>query len=213
MEKKIYIFDLDGTLIDSMTMAWEKVMLKYLDDHGVVYPPDIISRVVALGFQGLVAYYKEHFHINEPAEKMLADILNGLQGLYDNVIPAKPNVEETLIALREKGIRLNVLTASPHRFLDPCLKRLGLIGYFDNLWTVEDLGVTKADPRIYEIIAQKLGVATSDCVMVDDSLPSLRTAKSAGVFTVGIYDEISKHHENIIREFVDQYIYNFKELL
>ena len=213
MGKKVYIFDLDGTLIDSMTIGWNRVLLKYLDDRGIAYPSDIISQVIALGFKGIVQYYKTHFPLQESEEEVFSSLINGMQELYNNVFLAKSNVEETLRALKKRGARLNVLTASPHRFLDPCLKRLGLTDLFENLWSLEDFPTTKADPKIYELAAERLGVAPSDCAMVDDSISALRPAKEAGLATVGVYDEISASREAEMRALADKYIYNFKELL
>lgn len=213
MDKKAYIFDLDGTLIDSMTIGWNHVLLKYLDDRGIAYPADIISQVIALGFKGIVQYYKTHFPLQESEEEVFSSLINGMQELYNNVFLAKSNVEETLRALKKRGARLNVLTASPHSFLDPCLKRLGLTDLFENLWSLEDFPTTKADPKIYELAAERLGVAPSDCVMIDDSISALRPAKEAGLATVGVYDEISASREAEMRALADKYIYNFKELL
>ena len=211
--KKKYIFDLDGTLIDSMTIAWKYILLKFLDERGIDYPSDIIKRVITLGFPGIAAYYKEHFSVTETPEEIVAYFQDGLQELYDNVIPAKPHVEETLRTLKKRGMKLNVLTASPHSFLDPCLKRLGLTELFDNLWTLEDFPTTKADPKIYLLAAERLGVIPEDCVMVDDSIGAIRPSKAAGLTTVGVYDDVSKDCEAEMRATADTYIYDFKELL
>ena len=209
---KTYIFDLDGTLIDSMTMAWEHLLLKYLVDRNIDYPNDLIKSVITLGFAGVAKYYKEHFPIVESEKEIVAYFLKEMQVLYNERIPAKPYVLETLQILKERGASLNVLTASPHCFLDPCLKRLGMTEYFDHLWSGEDFPTTKADPKIYKLAAERLGRKVEDCVMVDDSIVAIKSAKEAGLQTIGVYDEVSKEYENELRAVGDQYIYTFQEL-
>jgi HAD superfamily hydrolase (TIGR01509 family) len=211
--KKAYIFDLDGTLVDSMPLAWKWVLFKYLDDRNIKYPKNLIREVIALGFDGMAKYYKEHFGIEDSWEEIVADFKKNLQGLYDEVIPAKPFVEEVLKILKERGHSLNILTGSPHCFLDPCIKRLGLEKYFDNMWSGDDFPMKKDDPKIYGLVAERLGSACENCVLVDDSVVPLRAARAAGWQTVGVYEEISKEFEKEIREYSDLFVYSFKELL
>ena len=213
MKKKAYIFDLDGTLLDSMTMAWKHALLEYLDGQGVVYPNDIIKRVVALGLPGVAKYYKENLAVEGSEEEIYASIIKKMQEKYNTVIPAKANVEALLKKLKAEGASLNVLTAGTHRLFDPCLKRLGLTDYFEHTWSTEEFAYTKAQPILYQEVARILGVEPSDCVMIDDSITALRPAKEAGFAVIGVYDEVSKDCEAEMRALCDLYIYNFEELL
>ena len=213
MKKKAYIFDLDGTLLDSMKIGWQRVLLGYLDEQGVSYPSDIIKRVVALGLKGVAKYYKENLQVGGSEEEVYSAIIEMMREQYATVIPAKGNVETLLKSLKGDGASLNVLTAGIHPLFDPCLKRLGLDKYFDNIWSTEEFAYTKADPALYKEVARILGFASEDCVMVDDSITALRPAKEAGFATVGVYDEVSKDYERDMRALCDLYIYDFNELL
>jgi HAD superfamily hydrolase (TIGR01509 family) len=209
MQKK-YVFDLDGTLVDSMP-HWCK-LTDFLTDRGIEYPPDLIKKIIALGLPGAAKYFKEHFPLTETVEEIYQSFIDRYIGFYETEIPAKDGVIETLFALKERGVSLNVLTASPHLFLDPCLKRLGIYDLFDNLWTVEDVG-SKAESATYLEVAKRLGVNPEDCVLFDDSVAPLLPAKAAGWSAVGVYDDFSGRYEDEMRKIADGYIYNLKELL
>ena len=91
--------------------------------------------------------------------------------------------------------------------------RLGVEKYFDHIWSTEDLGLKKTDPAIYAEVAKRLGVKAEECVMVDDNVNALKTAKQVGFYTIGIYDEVEKEKVQEMLDSTDQYIYDFKELL
>lgn len=213
MEAKAYIFDLDGTLVDSMTDGWIVMLKEYLAENGVAYSSELIKSIIALGLFETAIYFKENLGFKKAPEEIVQDFKNALRVRYEEDIPQKPNVRETLVALKGRGASLNVLTASPHEFLDPCLKRLKTYDLFDNVWSVDDFTSSKAEPCTYVTIASKLGCKIENCVMVDDSVGAIKPAKEAGMQTVGVYDEFSAEFEEEMRACADRYIHNFIELL
>ena len=124
-----------------------------------------------------------------------------------------PASENAVLAMKERGDSLNVLTASPHAALDPCLKRLGIWDLFTHVWSCEDFGTSKSDPAIYRMAADRLGVAVQEVIFVDDNLGADLTAKEAGMTVYGIYDESSAEYEAEIRRVTDGYVRFFSELL
>ena len=128
-------------------------------------------------------------------------------------IEAKPCVKEALAELRLRGCSLNVLTASPHTMLDPCLKRIGLYDLFDNVWSCDDFGTTKSDPDIYVQVAERMGVRTCDVLFLDDNFNALKTAKSAGMSVCGVYDASSDEYTDEIKAIADGYVSSFAELV
>ena len=132
---------------------------------------------------------------------------------YENNIGAKETVIETLRAMNERGDSLNVLTASPHSALDPCLKRLGVWELFDNVWSCEDFNTTKSDVKIYAMAAERLGKALPDVTFVDDNINAVATAKAAGMTAVGIFDKSSEECIEEFKAMADGYVMKFKELL
>ena len=127
---KAYIFDLDGTLLDSMPAA-TKTILGYLDERGIVYPSDIIKTLAPLGYPGLSRYLVKEYSLGLTGEELYAHYMKKLATVYATEIPAKDGSEETLRTLKARGYRLNILTGSPHAFLDPAIKRLGRRGFCD----------------------------------------------------------------------------------
>jgi HAD superfamily hydrolase (TIGR01509 family) len=205
-----YIFDLDGTLADSMPIAVELV-LKYLEEYGISYPDDIVDVLMPLGFRGISEYYEKTMGVPKPAKEIFEDFQKRLLTAYAEVIPLKEGVKQTLVALKERGARLNVLTASPHTFTDACLKRGGVFELFENVWSSEDFGLLKSNPQIYRKVAEALDVDVPACTMVDDNVIVLQTAKSVGMKTVGVYDRFSEEKE--VRASADVYVYTFDEIL
>ena len=213
MKAKAYIFDLDGTLVDTMDGA-VKVVLDYLTGYDISYPDDIVSILTPMGFAGICQYYHEHFGIPKSPEEIYQDFRVGLIQLYAKDAPIKEGAEAVLKALKEQGARLFVLTGSPHVFLDVCLERLGLTGYFEDYWTAtEDFGFQKGDSRLYKAVAERIGEKIGNCVMVDDGAKGLKKAHEAGMQTVAFYDKYSIADEEEMRSFADKYIYKFEELL
>lgn len=208
---KYYLFDFDGTLVDSMP-SFISVMLRILDENGIEYGEDIIKTITPLGYVGTARYYID---LGVPmTEGELVRTMNDYAlDDYAYRIPAKNSVIETLKELKNRGASLNVLTASPHSMLDPCLKRLGVFGLFDNVWSCDDFKTTKADPGIYRSAAERIGAKVGDILFLDDNFNADRTAKSAGMKVCGVFDESSAEYEESIREISDFYIRDFSELL
>lgn len=207
-----HIFDLDGTLMDSMPY-WTRKMLHILEEDGIDYPADIIEKITPLGDLGTAEYFLKLGVKCNSAEEVIARMDTFAGYHYSHTIQTKPYVPDYLRALKEKNCRLAVLTASPHRMTDICLKRNGIYELFDEIWTTEDFPYTKADVRIYEAVGKLLDCALPEAVFYDDNLIALKTAKQAGLVTVGVYDSFSEKQKDTIRQLSDRYIVSFQELL
>ena len=206
-----YLFDFDGTLVDSMP-TFIGAMLRILDENGLEYGDDIVKIITPLGLGGTAEYYIS-LGINKSREELLETMLEYMTAAYENTIMAKSNVIDTVRALRARGDRLHVLTASPHSSLDPCLERLGIYDLFYNVWSCEDFKTTKADPEIYKMAAERIGASVGEILFLDDNLNADLTAKRAGMLVCGVYDESSRDYSEEIRTVTDFYIKDFSELL
>ena len=206
-----YLFDFDGTLVDSMP-TYGALMLRILDENNMKYGDDIIKIITPLGFIGTAEYFIK-MGLNKSREELIAKMNKYAIEEYTYNIPAKPNVIETLKKLKASGASLNVLTASPHSTLDPCLKRLGIYDIFDNVWSCDDFATTKADPNIYIMAAERLGEDVGNILFVDDNLGADKTAKLAGMKVSGIFDESSRDYIDEIKEAADFYVYDFHNIL
>ena len=206
-----WLFDFDGTLVDSMPTCG-RMMLGILNDYGVSYPDNVLKIITPLGYAGTARYFRM---LGVPAseEELIARMNREALAAYSSLIPAKANVAEVLRALKDRGDDLNVLTASPHTMLDPCLKNNGIYDLFTNVWSCEDFGTTKADPNIYRMAAQRLDKAVNEVWFLDDNLEADTTAVKAGMMVCGVYDDSSADVEEQIRTVAHRYIRDFTELL
>ncbi len=187
-------------------------MLRILDENNISYEDDIVKTITPLGLMGTAKYF-----IGLGLDMKLEDIVR-LMGeymleAYHYYIPAKENVVDTLLKLKENGADLNVLTASPHITLDACLKRLGIFDIFNNVWSCDDFGTTKADPEIYKMAAEKMGCDVDEVWFLDDNLNADLTAKAAGMMVCGVYDDSSKEYVDEMKSACHRYIHDFSELL
>ncbi len=208
---KTYLFDFDGTLVDSMP-TYVSSVLKILDDNNIAYGDDFVKIITPLGVVN-TAKYIINMGLDMAVEEIASLMGKYMMDAYLYKIPAKNNVIPTLRKLKDDGARLNILTASPHITLDPCLKRLGIFDLFDNVWSCDDFSTTKSNPEIYRLAAEKLGVDICNVLFVDDNYNADKTAKEAGMTVCGIYDDSSKDCIDEIKSVTDYYIYDFSELL
>lgn len=208
---KAYLFDFDGTLVDSMP-TFIAVMLRILDEHGIKYGDDIVKVITPLGYHGTAEYYRT-LGISTPTTALVEQMNAYAQAEYAERISAKETVAQTLEALKRRGDSLNVLTASPHLMLDPCLKRLGIWDLFDNVWSCDDFHTTKSDPKIYQMAAARIGRSVEEIIFVDDNPNAVRTARLAGMQAYGIYDDSSAEYVAEMKAVSNRYILRLAELL
>ena len=208
--KPIYLFDFDGTLVDSMPL-FSSSLLRILYENNIPHDPDVIATVVPLGYRGAADHFKS-LGIDLPIDAIVARMQTLMLEAYATSVPLKEKVGEALLALHAAGADLNILTASPHAALDAALSRLGIFDLFTNVWSCEDFGTTKSDPAIYVSAAERLGAAPSDVIFVDDNLTAIETAKRAGMQTVGVYDEAAADKAEALAATADRYIRDFGEL-
>lgn len=209
---KIYLFDFDGTLVDSMP-SFTAGVIKELDKNNCKYCDDVIKTITPLGLNGTAEYFIKTFGLKLSANELVKAFKDNMANDYFYLIPAKRNVIKVLKKLKDNGASLNILTASPHVTLDACLKRLEIFDLFDNVWSCEDFKTTKANPEIYKMVAKKLNVNVKDVLFLDDNLNANLTAKTAGMKVCGVFDESSIDYVDQMKSICDFYIYDFEELL
>jgi len=206
-----YLFDFDGTLVDSMP-TFVSTMLRILDETGIPHPTDVVKTITPLGYAGTANYFLT-LGVPLSQQEMLERMHRYASDAYLYHIPAKPNVIPVLQHLKAQGCSLNVLTASPHSVLDPCLKRLDIFHLFDHVWSCEDFGTHKADPAIYDMAAQRMGVPVECVLFCDDNYNADRTAKAAGMQVCGVYDPSGADFLSDMQALTDYFIDDFSQLL
>lgn len=188
------------------------VMLRILDENEIKYGDDIIKIITPLGYHGTAEYFKT-LGVTASTDELQALMTEYARREYECNIGAKVDVIDSLLALKRKGASLNILTASPHTMLDPCLKRLGIWDLFDNVWSCDDFGTTKSNPEIYKMAAERLDKGVSDVIFIDDNPNAVKTARLAGMQSFGIYDDSSAELVDEMKAVSDRYLYTLAELI
>ena len=212
MIMKAAIFDLDGTLIDSMGI-WHKIDIDFLTGRNIPVPDDISTVVKNMSFTEAALYFKERFSLADTCEELM-QIWNDMAYLeYANNINLKKGAREYLSMLSQNGVKLGVATASDLILVEAVLGRHSIDSLFHTVVTVSDVGKGKENPEIYLLAAKKMGVCPEECVVFEDSLHAVMGAKRAGMKVFGVYDDFSAHEKRDIERQADGYIAGFEELL
>ena len=207
MDKRYCIFDMDGTLIDSMVM-WKHLGENFLREHGVTPPADIRAQTASKTLLQAGELFSQ-LGVFGSAEEIADALKAEIRLQYREKIIAQPGIEDYLSALKAKGLNLCVATATDSKLANECLARLGLLKYFDFLLSCEDIGITKRSPEIYLLSSEKFGQQPCDVAVYEDVPYAAKTAKSAGFYVVGYRDVSCEYPENELRELCDEYITDY----
>ena len=206
------IFDMDGTLLDSMP-TWDKVGSALLQRKGIESHEDIDERMKNIGFDEALCYYNETLELGMTLEMMKQEINAIMQEAYETVIELKEDTKEVLQALKQKGYKLCIATATDNELAVLALKRLGIFDDFEFVISCSDVGCWKDDPKIYQEATKMLGLKEEEVVIVEDAGYCVETAKKAGFKVVGIYDASAEMETALIRTMSDLYILKLSEVL
>ncbi|MBQ9859958.1 MAG: HAD family hydrolase [Clostridia bacterium] len=211
MESKIYVFDMDDTLVDSH-LRYTEGILQVLDEEGISYDADTLIPILnPLGFPKSAAYYSRLGVPGTPKE-IVERMLDTMQRLYETRVPLFDGVLPYLEKRKAEGARLFLLTATPHRVSDACLRANGIFDFFEQVWCTEDFGYTKGDTALFLKMAEAIGCEPKDVLYFDDGVTAIRTARGAGMRTCGVLTPLAVESEGLT-EAADTCIVSFKELL
>lgn len=210
-KKKAAIFDLDGTLLDSMGV-WQDVDRIFLERRGIALPDDYAAAISPMGFPAAAEYTKTRFSLPEDEDAIMAEWHTLAVDAYAHHVTLKHGVMDYLMSLRRRGIPFAAATASQAVFYLPALRRLGIADWFSSVTEISEVSRGKGNPDIYLRAADKLGVSVGDCAVFEDIVPGIRGASAGGFYTVAVYDEHCSNPE-LLRAICDRYIYSFSELM
>jgi len=206
------IFDLDGTLFDSM-WVWKAIDCKFLGNRQIEVPDDYMEAISPLGFVGAAKYTIERFNLTDTPEMLIAEWNEMALNEYRNNVKLKKGAKEYLFYLKERGVRIAAATASHEELFVPCLKNNGIYELFDNITTLQEVEREKGFPDIYLKAASKMKLEPTSCVVFEDIYQGIYGAVAGNFMTVGVYDESSAHEKERITAIADKYITDFFEII
>ena len=206
------IFDVDGTLLDSMEI-WEDVGVRYLNSIGIEAEPDLGTVLFTMSIQEGAEYVKEHYRLSQEPEEIVQGVLDIISNYYKKTALLKSGAKELLEKLDKHNIPMTVASSNNKKEIEMAFERLGIAKYFDRIFTCEEAGAGKTKPDIYLRAAEYLGTRPEETVVFEDVIHAIRTAKQAGFQVVGIYDEASKDDQEEVQREADWYCREWAELM
>ena len=206
------IFDLDGTVVDSMWM-WRTIDIEYLAGFGIELPEDLQSCIEGLSFTETAVYFKNRFDIPDDVETIKKTWNDMARDMYAHRVPPKPGIKDFLIKLKEHGIKTGIASSNSLELVRIVLDSLGIREYFDEIHTSCEVEHGKPFPDIYLLAAQTLGIQPQRCLVFEDIIPGIDAGHAAGMKVCAVYDDFSHRESEMKRERADYYIEHYSQVM
>ena len=209
---KSAIFDMDGTIMDSMWM-WMNIEMDYLLSLGLQPRDDFMNIVYASNQAEIARFYQDEYGIRKTFEEIAAGKDRLIEEFYFNRATLKDGAISVLEALKSSGIRMCLATATDRYLVEPALRRCGVYGYFERIFTCGEEETNKSMPDIFLRAAAFLGTEVEETLVVEDALYAIRSAKRAGFPVAAVYDATADRHQEAIKQLCDFYLPTIDKLL
>lgn len=212
MKQRIIVFDVDGVLLDSMSLWENSANLYLLEVYGIEASPELDKDCATMSLLEAGAYIKKMYpQIIESPSQIADGVAESIRERYVR-LPEKPGMHKTIQKLYGKGYTMYLATASEGKNVKGALKNLGVWDCFKDIFTCTEIGYSKNYVEYYEEVAARIGVSCKELVMVEDSLHSMITAKKAGLTVVGVYEESCADKAEEIKKVCDVYMEKLEKL-
>jgi len=206
------IFDLDGTLVDSMWM-WESIDIEYLSKYGIDFPADLQYSIEGMSFSETAAYFKNRFQLPDSLEKMKNDWNRMAWNKYRDEVPVKEGVIELLEHLKQNNIPAGIATSNSRELVDLIIDRHQMGDYFSSIRTSCEVDKGKPSPDIYLLVAQDLGADPSRCLVFEDVMQGIMAGKNANMKVCAVHDDYSADHQEEKMKAADYFVNSILEVL
>ncbi len=208
---KAVLFDLDGTLVDSMWM-WKDIDVEYLKRYGRRLPSKLQKEIEGMSFSETAVYFKEHFQLPQSLEEIKGMWIEMAKEKYAHQVFMKPGALSFLRYLKEHGVRSAIATSNSRELLDVVVESLGLGSYIDCSMTSCEAGAGKPAPDIYLKVAKRLGASPLECLVFEDTPAGLMAGINAGIRVCAVEDPYAAGQKEEICRLADYYIHDFGQV-
>lgn len=205
------IFDVDGTILDSM-QVWEKVTREFCSSRGLEVTSEDEELFRNMTLEESMPYIKNKYNLSESAEELKSIFEMGIADEYKYNIKIKPHAEEVLRRFKARGMRLCIATSTYKELCRAAFERLGIWELFDGIAVSEEVKVNKKNPDIYLLAAVRAGVSPEKCIVFEDITAGIKGAKKGGMFTCAVRDTSNEAFTRELKELADIYISDWEEL-
>ena len=214
MEFKTAIFDMDGTLVDSLSVwkyVWAGLGKKYYNDESFYPKLEDDKAVRTFSLVDGMSYIFERYDMGDSLEELIKTAGDIIADFYKDKVGLKAGAKEFLDYCQQKGVKMCIASASTPDLVENSLKRFGIDKYFIKTFSCSVLGKSKDKPDIYLLAAKELGSTLEQTFVFEDSLTAIETASKIGMKTIGIYDVNNYGHDEM-KALSDYYIADGEDL-
>ena len=211
-DKKGAIFDMDGTLMDSMWI-WRDIDIEYLGRFGIALPEDLQAKIEGMSFAETAVYFREHFGITDSLEKIQSDWNDMAIDFYRHRIGMKKGARELLTQMKERGMKIGIATSNSVELTEECLAANGVADLFDTVRTSRDTPRGKPFPDIYLSVADEWGIAPEDLIVFEDIPNGAIAGKRAGMEVIAVADDYALPRREELIRIADHFIEDFTQIL
>ncbi|UHR03415.1 HAD family phosphatase [Peptoniphilus sp. GNH] len=207
-----YLFDLDGTLLDSMSM-WRSLTLNFLKSHNLTFTEELAQELTTMSIKTSADYLRDLYKLDLTSKEIIEEMEKNIVKGYKNEVPLKEGALEVLKALKNQGKKLAIATATNDKYVKIVMDKFKLGDYFDFIATVDNMGILKNDPQFYLKASQKFDLSPKEVTLFDDAPFAIEAALKAGLRVVCMYDKSADAYFEKQKEACDMALKSFKEYL
>ncbi|MBN7773102.1 HAD family hydrolase [Clostridium aminobutyricum] len=211
MNIKGAIFDMDGTLLESMHI-WETVGSDYLKNCGIEPAADLREQIKTLSLRDCAEYFYLQYGLDVPIEEIMSGINETIADFYAKEVWLKPGALQLLEKLAQRGVVMCIATATDRELVEAALKTTNIRHFFKEILTCTEVGAGKESPAIFEKALTVMGVPKSETVVFEDALHAIQTAKKAGFKVIAVGDPFSEPDREEIIQIADYYYDTLEEM-
>ena len=206
------IFDLDGTMVDSMWMS-RGIDNEFMAAHGLPMTDELELAIEGMSFRGTAEYFARTFPLTESVEELMDIWVQMAIDKYEHEVPVKPGLMHFLQEMKARGIRMGIATSNARILLDAVADAHGFYDYMDGILTANEVKRGKPAPDVYLAVADKIGIAPADCLVFEDIPQGIRAGLAAGMRVCAVSDEYSRAQEAEKRALAHYYIDSYEQVL